>query len=532
MTNLLTRRKFLNMAGAIGGAAAVYQMALALGLMPGRAHGAPEIVTPLGKTKRSVVLLGGGLSSLMSAYELERAGYECTILEASHRMGGRNLTLRSGDLIDELGNRQYCRFDDEPHLYFNAGPARIPAHHHYVMHYCRELGVTLEGFTNVNYNAWVHDTRAFGGKPVRLRRYIADARGFIAELSAKAIDAGAFDAPLSSEDLERLSAFLKSYGDLDANALYKGSSRAGYELPGILAPTPGMLEHSNLNQPLELSEILKSDFWNWKMHFGEANDQSARMLQAVGGMDNIVKAFARNIRSPMLVRAQVKSIRIGNDGVAVVYQHRGEHKAIEADYCMNCIPMHLLVGIDNNFPGTYRKALGATGRLQFFKLGIQMSERFWERENIYGGISWTNQDITQIGYPSHGIHGKKGIVLAAYPFDPKSCDFFTRMIPDERFEEALRQGGKIHPSYRQYAENFVSIPWTRMNHHMGCAAEWTEETRNRYFSYLQTPLAGRHFMIGDQMSHHPGWQEGAFSSAHHALHQLQRQVTMDSDTAT
>nr|VFK57057.1 MAG: monoamine oxidase [Candidatus Kentron sp. TUN]VFK62556.1 MAG: monoamine oxidase [Candidatus Kentron sp. TUN] len=408
MANLLTRRKFLNMAGVAGGSAAVYQMAMVLGLMSGRTHGSPGIVAPLGKTKRSVVLLGGGLSSLMCAYELDRAGYECTILEASHRIGGRNLTLRSGDLIDELGNQQHCRFDDELHLYFNAGPARIPAHHHYVMHYCRKLGVALESFTNVNYNTWVHDTRAFGGKPIRFRRYIADARGFIAELSAKAINAGAFDAPLSSEDLERLSAFLKSYGDLDADARYRGSSRAGYRSPGVLAPTAGMLEHPDLNLPLGLSEILKSDFWKWKMHFGEKNDQSALMLQPVGGMDNIVKAFVRNIRSPMLIRAQVKSIRIGNDGVTVVYQHRGEHKAIKADYCMNCIPMHLLVGIDNNFPVAYRKALSATGRLKFFKLGIQMSERFWERENIYGGISWTNQDITQIGYPSPRHSRQKG----------------------------------------------------------------------------------------------------------------------------
>nr|VFJ65139.1 MAG: monoamine oxidase [Candidatus Kentron sp. FM]VFJ66685.1 MAG: monoamine oxidase [Candidatus Kentron sp. FM]VFK13910.1 MAG: monoamine oxidase [Candidatus Kentron sp. FM] len=190
----LTRRGFLNMVGAVGGSAAVYQIALALGLTSGRAQGSPLIMRPLGKTKRRVVLLGGGLSSLMSAYELERAGYQCTILEASHRIGGRNLTLRSGDLIDELGNRHYCRFDDEPHLYFNAGPTRIPAHHHYVMHYCRELGVALEGFANVDYNAWVHDTRAFGGRPVRLRRYVADARGFMAELSAKAIDTNAFDA--------------------------------------------------------------------------------------------------------------------------------------------------------------------------------------------------------------------------------------------------------------------------------------------------------------------------------------------------
>nr|VFJ96578.1 MAG: hypothetical protein BECKH772A_GA0070896_1010611 [Candidatus Kentron sp. H]VFJ97987.1 MAG: hypothetical protein BECKH772B_GA0070898_1012310 [Candidatus Kentron sp. H]VFK03125.1 MAG: hypothetical protein BECKH772C_GA0070978_1011410 [Candidatus Kentron sp. H] len=64
MTNLLTRRKFLNMVGAVGGSAAVYRMALVLGLIPGSAHGSLGIVVPLDKRKRSVVLLGGGLSGL------------------------------------------------------------------------------------------------------------------------------------------------------------------------------------------------------------------------------------------------------------------------------------------------------------------------------------------------------------------------------------------------------------------------------------------------------------------------------------
>jgi len=524
MSQQYSRRKFLNQVGAAGGSAAVYQMALALGLTPGSAQGSPALVQPLKDRSRSVVLLGGGLSSLMSAYELERAGYQCTILEASHRIGGRNLTIRAGDEVDEMGNRQRCEFDDDPHLYFNAGPARIPVHHHYLVHYCRILGVELETFTNVNYNAWVHDRNAFGGKPVRYRQYVTDARGFITELSAKAINAADFDHPLSIDDIERLMEFLKVYGDLDHNAIYQGSNRGGYQQPGILAPTAGMLEHGELHDRLDFNEILKSDFWRYRMHFGDGEDQAPPLLQAKGGMDNIPKAFIRNITSPMLTNAQVKSIRLKEDGVAVVYQHDGQHKEIQADYCLNCIPKHLLVGIDNNVPDEYLTALKSIGRGKLYKIGIQMSERFWERESIYGGISWTSQEIEQLWYPPHNVHGQKGVMLGAYTFDGDNAEFFARMNPAERFEAALAQGEKIHPQYRRYAETAVSVPWQRMNHHMGCTAAWTEEARKRYFTYLQTPLAGRHFMMGDQISYHPGWQEGAFSSAHHALTELQKRV--------
>ena len=350
MPQAVSRRQFLTRVGAAGGSAAAYQMALALGLMAGKAHGAPQLVAPLKGRRRSVLLLGGGLSSLMSAYELERAGYDCTILEASHRIGGRNLTLRSGDLIDEMGHPQRCEFDDHPNLYFNAGAARIPAHHHYLTHYCKELGVALETFTNVNYNAWVHDSNAFGGERVRLRRYLTDARGFISELSAKAISADEFDSALSADDIERVIGFLTTYGDLDPNQIYGGSSRGGYRQPGVLAPTAGMLEPGTLTDKLDFSEILKSSFWHYKMHFGESEDQAAPMLQPVGGMDNIVKAFMAQISGPMLTHAQVKAIRIQEDGVSVVYQHKGRHKELKADYCLNCIPKHLLTGIDNNFP--------------------------------------------------------------------------------------------------------------------------------------------------------------------------------------
>jgi monoamine oxidase len=509
-----SRRRFLNQVGAAGGSAAVYQMALALGLTPGSAQGAPGIVRPLNGARRSVVLLGGGLSSLMSAYELERAGYQCTILEAAHRVGGRNLTLRSGDLVDEMGNQQRCEFDDDPHLYFNAGAARIPVHHHYLVHYCRVLGVELETFTNVNYNAWVHDTRAFGGKPVRFRRFLADARGFIAELSAKSVNATEIDAPLTAEDLDKIIGFLKAYGDLDTNAIYRGSNRGGYRQPGRLAPTAGMLEHGELPERLDFSEILKTDFWRYEMHFGDGEDQAAPLLQPKGGMDNIVKGFMRQIRSPVLTQAQVKSIRLKEDGVAVVYQHQGRHQEISADYCFNCIPKHLLVGIDNNFPAEYLTALRAIGRGKMFKIGIQMKDRFWERERIYGGISWTNQNIEQIWYPPHNVHGEKGVMLGAYTWDQSNAEFFARLNPQQRFKEAVRQGSKIHPDYGKHAETAVR-------------AAWTEETRRLYFTYLQTPLNGRHFMMGDQISYHPGWQEGAFSSAHHSLTELGKRVSAE-----
>ncbi len=517
MSDSFTRRQFLNSVGATGGSAAVYQMSMALGLLPGSAQAVPFAkVEALGNSQRSVLILGAGIAGLVCAYELERAGFGVTILEASHRIGGRNLTIRSGDFVDEMGHPQTCQFDRHPNLYFNAGPARIPSHHHHLLHYCRTLGVELEMFVNDNKHTYVHDPKAFGGKPIKNREYVTDARGFMTELLAKAVNKPDFEKAFSGEDTERVLEFLRSYGDLSPANTYEGSLRAGYKSNGMVIP-------GELKTPVEFSDLLDSSFWRFRMHFTEGEDQCSPLMQAVGGMDNIVKAFVRNIKSRILTNAQVKRITLGENGVDVVYQHKGRHKTTYGDYCLNSIPKHLMGGIDSNLPNDYSTALASIGRGKLFKMGIQMRERFWEKENIYGGITWTEQEIEQLWYPPHGIHTEKGVMLGAYTFDAENSEFFARMTPEQRFEEVLKQGEKIHPDFRKYAQNAVSVPWHRMNHMMGCTAVWTAETRERWFKRLQQP-EGRHYMIGDQMSFHPGWQEGAMSSAHWTLAHLNNRV--------
>lgn len=525
MTPPFSRRQFLNMVGAAGGSSAVLQAGIALGLIPSgaAAHTPRADLLNLGSQGRRVVILGAGISGLTCAYELERAGYDVTVIEAANRIGGRNLTVRRGDVIDEMGNPQTCEFDDHPNLYFNCGPARIPAHHENLLHYCRVLDVPLEMFVNVNYHAWVQDPEAFDGRPVRMREYMADARGFMTELISKAVNKADFEAAFSDLDAERLLAFLRAYGDLDENNLYKGSRRAGYA-------SGGMTEAPTLKTPLDFREILKSSFWRFRMHWGEGEDQAAPLMQAVGGNDNIVKRFVRNITSPIITGAPVQSIRLREDGVDVVYDRGGRPELISADYCFNCIPKHLLHGIPNNFPREYLTAMANVGRGKLFKIGLQMNERFWEKENIYGGITWTNQEVEQIWYPTHGIHGRKGIVLGAYVFNDQTNDLLARMTPAERIALAIENGENIHTGYGSHVENGVTVAWHRMNYLMGCTAQWTEEARQRYFQTLQRPT-GRHYLIGDQISYHPGWQEGAISSAHHALADLDRRVRAEQGEA-
>src|SRR5690349_21153619 len=447
MTNKLSRRGFLHLAGAAGGSTAVYRAAMALGLLPAIAHAErPEIGT-LRKPKK-VLVLGAGISGLTAAYELSRKGYNVQVLEASFRAGGRNMTVRNGDRIDETGFPQVCNFDKDPNLFFNCGPARIPGHHKELLNYCKELDVELEPFINDNRNAWVQDDAMFGGKLIRAREYLNDTRGFVAELMAKTIRKDALTGPVTADDWDRLREYLRAFGELDPQFKYIGTSRSGLAMHDYTAPEV-------LKAPLSPSELLKSKFM-LIMSFGETDDQAAMMMEPVGGMDRIVAGFLRKVGHLVQLESQVQRIKLLPRGVEVTYRRNGGYVTTRADYVLNCIPMHLLAGIEHNFPAAYSSGFTAIPRGKLFKIGFQMKERFWEREGIYGGISWTLQDIQQIWYPAHGIHRRKGVVLGAYTFSPEAGEKFARLPPAERFKLAIAQGrSEEHTSELQSRRDLV-----------------------------------------------------------------------------
>ncbi len=216
--NPVNRRELLRMIGVTAGAAAMYQAMSALGVAADSPYRGPIDLQGAPKGA-SVLILGAGMAGMTAAYELRNAGYRVQVLEYNNRSGGRNWSLRGGDRYTELGGAtQECRFDKD--LYVNPGPWRIPYHHRGMLGYCKRLGVPLEAFVQVNYNAYLHSASAFGGKPQRFRAIKADYQGHVAELLAKATRQEALNAEVGKEDREKLLESLREWGALDKDFAY------------------------------------------------------------------------------------------------------------------------------------------------------------------------------------------------------------------------------------------------------------------------------------------------------------------------
>ncbi|MGD0739122.1 MAG: FAD-dependent oxidoreductase [Terracidiphilus sp.] len=531
----LTRRQFLMRAGQAGGYGTAFVLMQSLGLLPVPAAAESEPLRLVDGKGARVVILGGGIAGLVAAYELGKAGWSCTILEARRRPGGRNWSIRNGTEVDFVdGTRQTCTFE-EGH-YFNAGPARLPSTHHTMLGYCHELGVALEVEVNSSRSALMQADKLNGGVAVAERRVFNDTRGHVSELLAKCVRKGALDEEFTADDRERMIEFLAQYGDLDRDLLFRGTDRSGYKIP------PGAeLAEPVVNNPLAMNELLDADLL-FGMLVEETIDWQATMFQPIGGMDRIPMAFAQRLDSVIRYDAAVTRIRQSDTGVTVAYKSSsGVEETIAADYCICAIPLTLARTLDADFGPQIRAILDKVEYDCAYKIAWE-APRFWETEaNIYGGISYLQQPVDLVWYPSARLFSEKGILIGGYsmesgPGSPPLADVLASTpaafrtttkngyafghLPNmqAKIEASRRSVELLHPFHGKDLTKPIYISWGQIPWNLGSWISFNLGTQDT-LATLQAPDR-RIYFAGDHTSHIVGWQEGAALSAHRVIRQL------------
>ena len=510
---MTTRRNFLTQVGRAGGFGATYLIMQSLGLLPIPRSEASVLRLPqtLGSGK-SVVILGAGIAGLVSAWELSKAGYRCTILEARGRAGGRNWTIRNGTRIEMTdGTKQTCTFD-EPQ-YFNAGPARLPSQHVTMLGYCHEFGVPLEVEVNTSRSALMQSDRLSGGKPVQQRQVVTDTRGHVSELLAKAIGRNALDQELSAADKEHMLEFLRAYGDLSPDYFYKSSERAGYKV------SPGAGEQDGqVRDPLDMHALLDANLWEGVL-YEEQFSWQATMFQPVGGMDRIPAAFEKRLANLIRFNCPVEQIRKTPAGVRVAYRDKktGTAHAIEAHYCICALPFSILKDIDTDLSPDIKRVIDFASYDRAYKIAWE-SRRFWEQDDsIYGGISFLDQPVGLIWYPSARLFSEKGVVIGGYGLENGTP--LESMDLDAKFAASRKSIELLHPGHSKELAKGVCVCWGRIPYNMG---SWIHIEDPKMYSGYETVIQQDDpvFLAGDHMSHLVGWQEGAALSAHRAVSML------------
>lgn len=521
----ISRRQFLGRLGAVAGAAVMYQAMTSLGFASESSYTGPIQLkgAPHGT---SILILGAGIAGLVAAYELSRAGYKVKVLEYNQRAGGRAWTVRGGDEYTELGGfRQKCEFDKG--LYFNPGPWRIPYHHHGVLDYAKRLQVPLESFTEINQNAYLHNSKAFGGKPQRYRHVRSDFKGHVAELLAKSLNQGGLDATLNREDREKMLESMRHWGILDKQYRYVAShavdSSRGYRID----PGGGLMAKPESSTPLDPTELVDSGLWKYVVTDHDY-EMGQALFQPVGGMDSIAMALYREVAPLVQFGAKVEKIDQDEHGVSVSYTDTssagGTHVA-KADWCLCTIPLPILSQIPLRVGDPMAAAISAAAAyVASAKVGLQFKRRFWEEDDrIYGGVSYTDLPITMIGYPMGGQNlPGKGVLLGAYDFG-LNANVTTAMDPAQRIREAVRLGTQIHPQYPAEFENGFAVAWHRSPFTLGCFASWPGDSREKHYDNL-CAIDGRIALAGEHASRLPAWQEGAVLSSLDAISRMHARV--------
>ncbi len=512
----VTRRDFLMRIGQLGGYGAAFSFMQSLGLLP--VTEVTHEVATLWKVPghgTTVVILGGGIAGLVSAYELGKLGYRCTLLEARGRVGGRNWTVRRGTTVEFTdGFTQTCDWHEGN--YQNFGPGRLPSIHTTMLGYCREFQIPLEVEVNTSRSTLLQANNLNGGQPVEQRRMINDTRGHVSELLAKSINRGALDQAVTAEDKERMLVFLREYGDLTPDYLFKGTERSGFKVPpGADKSDPVAID------PLPMHVLLDAQLWQGLLS-EDAIDWQATMFQPVGGMDNIPSAFARHLGEVVRYHAVVKRIRHDSSSVTITYldQRTDMMNTVNADYCISNIPLPVLSGIDADFSSDVQKIIAGSAFDQSSKIAWE-SRRFWEQDyNIYGGISYLRQPVEIVWYPSARMFSQSGIVVGGYVDDEAGTPFGDLKTVEAKLDASRHAIELLHPGHSRELTKPIYVNWGKIEYALG---GWLSDYSGKSIERLLEP-DGRIYFAGDQTSKLSGWQEGAALSAYRCMNQIAAEV--------
>lgn len=489
----LTRRAFLKHAALTAPvAAALPGLASAEEPVPAARPGVPQ---------RKVVVVGAGLAGLSAAWELVQSGHDVTVLEASHRAGGRVWTLREP-------------FADG--LYVEAGAVNYGEAFRWVGRYVQALGLSVVSpkppKTPLKLVAHIGGQRLeMAGKepewPVELapsekgvpvygfyQKYLLPAA---AELGDPTDPAWRLDR-WAEYDRMSLADLLRSRGASNgAIKLMSANASFGY----------GWEEVSALHR-------LISDMALTQM----TSPTPARFLE--GGTDRLSNAFAQRLRERIWYRAPVTKIQQEPGKVRVVFRQRGDEHVLEADHVVCAAPVPALRNIEFTpaLPAARRQILAGLEYTPVTRIFVQTRRRYWV-ERGFAGISGTDLPIQIVSeQPFIRADDQTRGILECHIKGP-DAERAGALDEEAQIAFAVENLEKLHPGIKDYVEGGAAISWHE-NPWIGGGYAWWKPTQLTQWMPEFAKAEGRIHFAGEHTSVFARTMEGAFESGNRAAREI------------
>ena len=460
------------------------------------AHASTQATGAAPGSGRNVLVLGAGLAGLAAAYELKKAGYGVTVLEARSRPGGRVLTYRDP-------------FADG--LYAEMGAEYVDATDEFDHRYCKELGLKV-------MTAKLYDAFFLRGQRFKMAAF--------KQGKQKPPFAGTEAGRLFGQEkpyLKRLLALIKDENEDELPAeILKLDNLSVVELlaqQGAPEDIVALYKYTNATEstarPHEMSALALVR--SHRKTFNEDTDEG----RILGGNDQLPKGLARALADQVLYNRPVRRIAHDAQGAEVWFEEGGVLRSLRAPRLVVALPFKVLrdIEVTPGFSPAKTKCIATLNYGQVMKIAMQHKRRFWDEAGSIGQRVLTDTMLRRVYHFSLDQPGPRGILMSFT--SGADAEALGRLPEAERLRVALQETTKIWPEAPQHFEGgavkyWNEDPWIRG----GYSFEGVGQARD----YLQIARAaeGRVHFAGEHTSVHRASMNGALESGVRAAGEVRK----------